>query len=365
MRTISKIFLLLTLCAPLAHFLLPREVSAATLSPAEIQSQINQISDQIKALTEQIGKLSAPHLKAAPRYFSSDLWFGMRQPSAVVGLQEFLIARGYLADHLATGNFLSLTKAAVQKFQEDNGIVTTGFFGPITRARANALLESDFLSSYVLLPEPAYDLSGIEGLIYGAVNAERAVSSSLPLLVWDDALASVARAHSEDQARDNVALTNPDLPCAYPFIRHEGFLSGLSVGDRLAGARIPFRIAGENIIALSAAVNLVYVATAPVPACASLGGIDPSSTPLTLLEAQTRVAKEIQNRLALVSGEQPVKWVNREWMRPDEIASTAAKDWVASEGHKKNIFNVAFVKTGVGVAEINGYLIVTQVFIGN
>lgn len=365
MRRIRKILLSLFLFGVLASFLFVPAASAAPLSLSEIQAQIRQISEQIKLLSEQLAKLAAPKTKTSLRFFSSDLSFGMQRNPNVEQLQRFLISRGYLAENLATGNFLSLTRAAVRKFQEDNGISATGFFGPLTRARVNSIIESDFLSSYALLPKPTYDLSALAKLIYGAVNAERAKSGGLPLLVWDDAIANVARAHSEDQARDNIPLTNPDFPCAYPFIRHEGFLYGLSVGNRLSSARVPFRIAGENIIAFSSAKNLVYIADAPVPACARIENGGSLPPPLTLFEAQTRIAQDIQKRLALINKQRAVKWINRDWLTPDEIASSAAEDWMHSEGHKKNIINPEFVRTGIGVAKANDYLIITQVFTGN
>lgn len=365
MQKIRKILLSLFICGALASFLFAPAASAAFLSPAEIQAQIKQITEQIKLLSEQLAKLAAPQTKTSLQFFSSNLWFGMQRNPDVERLQEFLISRGYLAKGLVTGNFLSLTRAAVREFQEDSGMPATGFFGPLTRARVNSIIESDFLSLYALLPKPAYDLSGLAKLIYGAVNVERAESGGLPLLVWDDAIANVARAHSEDQARDNIALTNPDLPCAYPFIRHEGFLRGLFVGDRLSSARVPFRIAGENIITFSSAKNLVYIADAPVPVCAQIENGEPSSRPSTLFEAQTRIAQEIQKRRALISKQSAVKWINRDWLTQDEIAGEAAKDWMKSEGHKKNIVNPEFVKTGIGIAQVNDYLVITQVFTGH
>jgi peptidoglycan hydrolase-like protein with peptidoglycan-binding domain len=37
-----------------------------------------------------------------------------------------------------SGNFLSLTQAAVKKYQAQKGIIQTGYFGVLTRAAANA-----------------------------------------------------------------------------------------------------------------------------------------------------------------------------------------------------------------------------------
>jgi len=38
---------------------------------------------------------------------------------------------------LVTGNFLTLTEAAVIRYQASKGIIQTGYFGPLTRAAAN------------------------------------------------------------------------------------------------------------------------------------------------------------------------------------------------------------------------------------
>lgn len=60
----------------------------------------------------------------------------------VVKLQDFLIGQGHLRAGLNTGNFLSLTEAAVKAFQTASGIESIGIFGPKTRAAANLRLAS-------------------------------------------------------------------------------------------------------------------------------------------------------------------------------------------------------------------------------
>jgi hypothetical protein len=54
-------------------------------------------------------------------------------------LQEFLISKGFLSGS-ATGNFFSLTNGAVIKYQGSLGLPTTGFVGPMTRAKINTEL---------------------------------------------------------------------------------------------------------------------------------------------------------------------------------------------------------------------------------
>lgn len=74
--------------------------------------------------------------------FDRDLFFGMRDDALVTRLQEFLRDQGMYSGPV-TGNFFSLTKGAVRRFQEREGIdPPAGYFGPKTRARANALAVS-------------------------------------------------------------------------------------------------------------------------------------------------------------------------------------------------------------------------------
>ncbi len=83
--------------------------------------------------------------------FESNLYYGMRSNSEVSCLQEFLKSQGteIYPEGLMTGNFLSLTREAVIRFQEKyaNEILEplelkngTGFVGPKTRAKINELL---------------------------------------------------------------------------------------------------------------------------------------------------------------------------------------------------------------------------------
>jgi len=80
-------------------------------------------------------------------------------------------------------------------------------------------------------PAPTLSAEYFEGEIYTLINWERAKAGLAPLLVWDDRVAAVARAHSVDMATRNfVGLTNPD---------------GLSPPDRLRNAGISFSLCGE------------------------------------------------------------------------------------------------------------------------
>jgi|GEM_PF-3729868 len=72
--------------------------------------------------------------------FDRNLSFGMRNDADVSNLQEFLTDQGFY-NNTISGNFFILTRNAVKKFQEAHGVKPSGYFGPATRAVANALLQ--------------------------------------------------------------------------------------------------------------------------------------------------------------------------------------------------------------------------------
>lgn len=71
----------------------------------------------------------------------NNLRYGSVGPE-VTELQEFLIDKGFLTGN-ATGNFYSLTKSAVIKYQSSISLPATGFVGPMTRERINSDLSKD------------------------------------------------------------------------------------------------------------------------------------------------------------------------------------------------------------------------------
>lgn len=72
--------------------------------------------------------------------FEQDLYFGIRNGSEVSNLQEFLQKQGVYSGPV-NGNFFSLTREGVKKFQERENISPAlGYFGSKTRATANRIL---------------------------------------------------------------------------------------------------------------------------------------------------------------------------------------------------------------------------------
>ncbi|OHB23381.1 MAG: hypothetical protein A3J67_02850 [Parcubacteria group bacterium RIFCSPHIGHO2_02_FULL_48_10b] len=84
--------------------------------------------------------LAGTSVASADALFARDLYFGIQSDSEVTKLQEFLTDQGVYSGPI-TGNFFSLTLAGVQNFQAREGISpVAGYFGPLTRARANEFL---------------------------------------------------------------------------------------------------------------------------------------------------------------------------------------------------------------------------------
>lgn len=81
--------------------------------------------------------------------FNRDLQFGMQNNSDVTKLQELLTDEGLYSGPIS-GNFFSLTLKAVKKFQTREGIKPAfGYFGPLTRTKANQLLSVQGISQTV------------------------------------------------------------------------------------------------------------------------------------------------------------------------------------------------------------------------
>jgi len=110
-----------------------------------LKKQITEVQAQINAILAKKGQL------VSCQKLENNLYFGMRNNNEVRCLQEFLKSQGpeIYPEGLVTGNFLSLTKVAVIRFQEKYaseilaplGLTKgTGIVGSTTRAKLNAIL---------------------------------------------------------------------------------------------------------------------------------------------------------------------------------------------------------------------------------
>ncbi len=78
---------------------------------------------------------------AAGAEFTRDLYFGLMNDPDVITLQEFLRSEGYFTYPASTGNYLTVTLEAVQKFQQANNLEPVGgYFGFDSRTKANSIL---------------------------------------------------------------------------------------------------------------------------------------------------------------------------------------------------------------------------------
>lgn len=113
--------------------------------------------------------------------FDKDLYFGMKNEQDITNLQRFLTDKGFYSGPI-TGNFFSLTKEAVRKYQAANNIEpAAGYFGPKTRELANA---SAGLSSGSVLEKQIADLlkliKNLQDQLASAAVAEQA-STTQPI----------------------------------------------------------------------------------------------------------------------------------------------------------------------------------------
>lgn len=361
-------------------FVLPVAVKAVTID--DLLETIADLERQIRELERELDRI----IREAPVIddFEQNLYFGLRNNDEVRKLQRFLIGENYFSPGLDTGNFLDLTRRAVIDFQRENDLPPTGYFGPLTRALINenlALLREEKLQmvgseepgiigtdetvsvlepdGYRADPRPAYNITHLEMMIHETINWKRA-ENGVPPLLWDDGVASVSRRHSENQAKDNEVLTNPDLSCHYPVIRHDGFEFGFKVGDRLESEDIAYRSAGENIAMLSFSKDLIYQYPSyrgPV-VCPEVRKFFPGEGSeeerKNLYDAVIRESIEAVNK---VFG---VDWVNKRWMTEKEVAERVVEMWLNSPGHRENMLRSGFRYGGVGIAEVNEYFIITH-----
>lgn len=113
-------------------------INPAYAQTATSSAQIAALQAQIAALQAQLAALSGGATVSAA--FTRDLTIGSTGAD-VTRLQQWLISKGYSIPAGATGYFGVQTQAAVASFQRANGITpAVGYFGPITRAKVNAML---------------------------------------------------------------------------------------------------------------------------------------------------------------------------------------------------------------------------------
>jgi uncharacterized protein YkwD len=154
--------------------------------------------------------------------------------------------------------------------------------------------------------KPEIRIADLERQIHQLTNVHR-VTNDLERLEWDDQLAKIARAHSEDMvARKYFKHINPE---------------GLSPMKRAEAAGYKCQMMGENL----------YQGN---------------------LYSQVITEK---------------KHTTYDWNSMEKIAAASVKGWMDSEGHRRNILEKDYKKEGIGVAVAEndeGKVYVTQMLCG-
>ena len=130
--------------------------------------------------------------------FERDLYFGVSNDADVTRLQEFLKLQGIYSGPV-TGNFFSLTREGVKRFQEREGIApAAGYFGPKTRGRANTLRSSETTATQ--------KITELDLLIQSLVNAKAAYPAS----AFDTLIEKYRR--ERDAIKSSGGIVPPVLP---------------------------------------------------------------------------------------------------------------------------------------------------------
>ena len=144
---------------------------------------------------------------------------------------------------------------------------------------------------------PRVSAQRLESSIQTLINRERAAQGLKPL-AWDDALAAIARGHSEDMGRrDYFKHESPEGEGFDTRYRNGQYRCALRVGNVIYKG-------GENI-----ALEYLYASITTI-------------------------------------GER--KYYN--WLPEDELARRAVAGWMASPGHRANILKMHWAHEGIGVA---------------
>lgn len=213
--------------------------------------------------------------------------------------------------------------------------------------------------------------SNLELLIHQLINKER-TNVGLNALKWSEDIANVSRRHSQDLAKENIEITNPNTYCNYPIIHHEGYTFGYYQNDRLANSGLYYYSSDAENIALIPSLkeqSYTYSSNEPNPAHDCQNDIIENNF-RTTLDSEPDINKkieiifdEIAFRKQLMLKEKEITFSQITKYTDQELAEKTVQGWMNSPGHKKNILTPSYDEAGIGVAKINNYVISTQVFI--
>ncbi len=113
-----------------------------------------------------------------------NLRMGMKADAQVAIMQNLLISQGYLSSGNSTGNFGPLTYKAVRTFQSENSIDSTGFVGPLTRGKMNALIAGGATSAQYLPGCTSYiGYSSVSGMSCASAQQTAAAVTISPVQI--------------------------------------------------------------------------------------------------------------------------------------------------------------------------------------
>lgn len=142
----------------------------------------------MKKIIISLALLFVPLLASAS--LDTNLYYGVQNKSQVKELQEFLIDQGVLTGN-ATGNFYSLTLAAVKKYQVSVQLPKTGYVGTLTRASINTQLEANLQDSNqqaitdpapIPVPTPIINQPVVQNQVPAPTTTSQPVVQSQPIM---------------------------------------------------------------------------------------------------------------------------------------------------------------------------------------
>ena len=207
--------------------------------------------------------------------------------------------------------------------------------------------------------------SEMESDIHDLINIER-TKEGLESLLWNSEVAKVAREHSANLAEENKILTELCVICNYPMIHHEGYEFGLYQSERLNNRDVYyFGSSGENIALIPRIKKISYQSEA-VYECSNKNLESTFKSKLNNSPEEGKeniIQEEIELRQNLLSQNPEVEIIETIFNTDNEVIDDAVVGWMNSPGHRKNILTADYNEAGIGIAEINNYFFITQVFI--
>ncbi|NCF75253.1 MAG: hypothetical protein GWO87_02080 [Xanthomonadaceae bacterium] len=209
-------------------------------------------------------------------------------------------------------------------------------------------------------------LEKMEMDIHNLVNEQR-MTNGLNALIWNNDVAKVAREHSKNLSEENVDLTHDNVICNYPIIHHEGYNFGLHQNNRLQNRGIYyFGASGENIALISEVETIKYYSNSNYNCDSDIVEQNFKNRLEALKNGQEKInfiKKEVEARIKMLKKQPKINIKGKTFFDKNEVEKRAVDGWMNSPGHRANILNRNFNEAGIGIAKVNSYFIITQVFI--